>query len=129
MASWNRPGVCRPAAEQLRRQARTAVHPGRRQLHGGGPRDLYIQAVSDQLWNSALAYFAGHDFRHAAAMLRLYMHDESRLRKAQALVDLGESELALGQTERALQSFNECIQQHSRDMAAIGPGCWRAGPR
>ena len=50
-------------------------------------------------------------------MLRLYMHNESRLRHAQALVDLGEAELSLGETERALQSFHECIQQHPRDVA------------
>ena len=39
------------------------------------------------------------------------------LRHAQALVDLGEAELSLGETERALQSFQECIQQHPRDVA------------
>jgi len=104
-------------AEELRRQART-------QLRCAG--DSYLAAAREQytsrqypedLWQSACAYSAGHDFHSAATMLRLYMRQETRLRKAQALVDLGEAQLSLGQTEQALQSFHECIQQHSRDVA------------
>ena len=88
-------------AEELRRQART-------QLRQAGSsytevaREMYTtRQYPDQLWNSASAYFAGHDFHNAAAMLRLYMHNEARLRHAQALVDLGEAELSLGETEHA----------------------------
>ena len=104
-------------AEKLRRQARTQFRRAG-DSYTAVARELYTtRQYPEQLWNSAGAYFAGHDFRNAAAMLRLYMRNESRLRHAQALVDLGEAELSLGETERALQSFQECIQQHPRDVA------------
>jgi TolA-binding protein len=104
-------------AEELRKQAREQFRRAG-DSYTSVAREMYTtRQYPDQLWNSADAYFAGHDFRNAAAMLRLYMHNEARLRHAQALVNLGEAELSLGQTERALQSFHECIQQHPRDVA------------
>ncbi|MGO9112239.1 MAG: tetratricopeptide repeat protein [Thermoguttaceae bacterium] len=104
-------------AEELRRQARTQFRRAGDSLTAVAREQYATRQYPDQLWNSANAYFAGHDFRRAAEMLRLYMHNEARLRHAQALVDLGEAELSLGDTERALQSFHECIQQHPRDVA------------
>ncbi len=104
-------------AEQLRKQARAQF---RRvgDLFTEVAREQYAtRQYPEQLWNSAAAYLAGHDFRKAAATLRLYMRNESRLRNAQALVDLGEAQLSLGETEQALQSFQECIKQHPRDVA------------
>ncbi len=104
-------------AEQRRKEARTAF----RRLG-----DIYAQLASglftsrdypERLWNAATAYSAGHDFRNAARMLRIYLHNESRVRHAQALVDLGEAELSLGETKQAMRSFEECIQQHPRDVA------------
>jgi TolA-binding protein len=81
-------------------------------------RELYTtRQYPELLWNAAGIYFAGHDFRNAAAILKRYMHNEARLRHAQALVDLAEAELSLGETQRALQSLHECIQQHPRDVA------------
>ena len=101
--------VCRQARTQFRRlgDCYTTI-----------ARELYTtREYPEVLWNAACAYRTGHDFRNAAAMLRLYMRNESRLRRAQALVDLGEAQLSLGDTEAALQSFHECIQQHPRDVA------------
>jgi tetratricopeptide (TPR) repeat protein len=104
-------------AEEMRKQART-------QLRAAGDsfialaRELFTtRQYTEQLWNSASAYFAGHDFRNAVTTLRLYVHNESRLRHAQALVDQGECELSLGQTDLALKSFQACIEQHPRDAA------------
>jgi TolA-binding protein len=45
------------------------------------------------------------------------MKNESRLRHAEALVDLGEAQLSLGETKQALESFRECIQQNPRHVA------------
>jgi TolA-binding protein len=104
-------------AEGLRKLART-------QLRQAGDtytlvaREMYTsRQYPEQLWNSASAYFAGHDFRNAIALLRMYMRNEARLRNAQALVDLGESQLSLGDTKLALESFDACIVQHPRDAA------------
>ncbi|MEI8371909.1 MAG: tetratricopeptide repeat protein [Planctomycetota bacterium] len=104
-------------AEELRRQARIQLRQAG-DTYTEVARELYTtRQYPDQLWNSACAYFVGHDFRNAAAMLRRYMHNEARLRHAQALVDLGEAELSLGETKSALELFHECIQQHPRDVA------------
>jgi tetratricopeptide (TPR) repeat protein len=81
-------------------------------------RELFTtHDYADQLWNGAAMYFAGHDFRSAARLLRTYLKNETHRRLAQALTDLGEAELSLGETEQALRSFQECIEQHSRDVA------------
>ena len=104
-------------AEELRKQARTQFRRVGDCFTEVAREHFTTREYPERLWTSAGAYIAGHDFRKAAAMLRLYMHNESRLRHAQALVDLGEAELSLGDTERALQSFHECLQQHPRDVA------------
>jgi tetratricopeptide (TPR) repeat protein len=104
-------------AESLRKQARTQFRRAGDTLTEVARAQYTTREYPEQLWNSASAYFAGHDFRHGAAMLRLYLRNESRLRHAQALVDLGQAELSLGETTQALQSFQECIQQHPRDVA------------
>jgi TolA-binding protein len=104
-------------AEKLRREARRQLRRAGDSFTEVARQQYTTRQYPEQLWHSASAYFAGHDFRHAAAMLRLYMKNESRLRHAQALVDLGEAELSLGDTGRALESFRACIQQHPRDVA------------
>jgi len=104
-------------AEALRRQARTQLRRAGDSYTAIAREHYTSRQYAEELWQGACAYFAGHDFRKAADLLRLYMRQEARLRRAQALVDLGEAQLALGQTEQALQSLRECIQQHARDVA------------
>ncbi len=106
-----------------------SVPPGRGQLHGSSPRAVYDPPVSGPAVERRRAYFAGHDFRKAAVMLRLYMHNESRLRNAQALVDLGEAELSLGHAEIALSRSASVSNSTPATWPSIVPGCWRAGPR
>ncbi len=103
--------------ELLRKQARTQFRRAGDTLTEVAREQFTTRQYPEQLWNSAGAYLAGHDFRHAAAMLRLYLRNESRLRHAEALVDLGEAELSLGETKEALESFQECIHQHPRHVA------------
>ncbi len=104
-------------AEELCKQARTQLRLAGDSYTAVARAQFTTRQYPDRLWNSACAYFAGHDFRKAAVMLRLYLHNESRLRNAQALVDLGEAELSLDHAEIALESFRECIQRHARDVA------------
>ena len=83
--------------------------------------------IRSSFGTAAAAYLAGHDFRSAANLLRMYLRNEARLHNAQALTDLGEAELSLGQMERAVRTLQECIQQHPRDVAIYRAGCWAAG--
>jgi tetratricopeptide (TPR) repeat protein len=104
-------------AEELRKQARAELRRAGDSYTVLAREVFASRQYPEQLWNSAGAYLAGHDFRTADATLRLYIHNESRLRHAQALVDLGECELSLGRTEEALKLFQACIEQHPRDVA------------
>ncbi len=104
-------------AEKIRRQARTQYHR-LGDCYTELARELYTsREYPAVLWEGAEAYRTAHDFQSSAALLRLYMRNESRLRRAQALVDLGEAELSLGHLPSALEAFQDCIQQHPRDVA------------
>jgi TolA-binding protein len=73
---------------------------------------------TDQLWNGASAMLQGQDYNNAARMFRMYLKNETELRRPQALAGLGESLLALGQLDKALESLQECINLYPRDAAA-----------
>jgi TolA-binding protein len=104
-------------AEQRRAAARIELrHAG--DTYTELARELFTtREYADQLWEGASMYFAGHDYNSAVNMLRSYLHNESRQRHAQALSNLGEAQLSLGQTEQALRSFQTCIELHPRDVA------------
>src|SRR3972149_4491843 len=76
------------------------------------------QKFSDQVWNGAMAYMQGKDFKNAARMFQIYLKNEVQRRRPQALTYLGESLLALDQLDKALEMFKECIELHPRDIAA-----------
>jgi TolA-binding protein len=81
-----------------------------------------LQIVSrdypEHLWNCASAYLEGHDYRSAVRVLQQYLQNESRQRRPQALLALGEALLAQDQIDKALVAFRECIEYHPRDAAA-----------
>jgi tetratricopeptide (TPR) repeat protein len=73
------------------------------------------RAFPDDLWDAARGYFEGRDYRNAARMFSEYLKVEAGQRQPQALVNLGESLLALGKTEDALAALRECIDLYPRD--------------
>lgn len=73
----------------------------------------------DDLWSSAESYLAGQDYQNAARVFRRYLDNESRRRNPSALVSLGESLLALGQYDEALEPLNQCIEFHPSNVAAF----------
>jgi TolA-binding protein len=76
------------------------------------------RSYTDQVWNSAMAYFQGQDFKSAARMLQVYLKNEVKDRHPQALFYLGESFLADDQLDKALEMFKDCIDSHPRDVFA-----------
>jgi len=93
--------------EQLRRAARTFAELA--QLRAA------TRHYTEDLWESAINYFEGHDYRSAAKMLAEYLNAEPRRRQSQALTCLGEALLALGQFDDALSALRECIDLYPRD--------------
>jgi TolA-binding protein len=73
---------------------------------------------TDYVWQGALADFQGRDFRRAAQMFKVYLKNEVQSRRPQALAYLGESQLALGRADAALETLRECISNYPRDVAA-----------
>ncbi len=73
------------------------------------------------IWQTALSYFAGNDYAHAIENYRIFLENEARIGRSQALVSIGESYLGLGKMESALTAFERCLDLHPRDAA-----CYRA---
>jgi tetratricopeptide (TPR) repeat protein len=73
---------------------------------------------TDQLWNSAKSYLQGQDFTSAARMFQTYLKNEAQQRHPQALAYLGESLLAAGRLDKALEMLKECVDLYPRDAAA-----------
>ena len=79
----------------------------------------------DDLWESATCYLEGHDYRSAATMLQEYLKNEVRRRRPQALLRLGESLLAIGRLDDALQSLREMrhpLRERCCRLACPPPG-------
>ncbi len=76
------------------------------------------KTFTDQLWNGATSYVKGQDYISAARMFQAYLKNEAQRRHPQALAQLGESLLAAGQLDKALEMLKECIDLYPRDAAA-----------
>ena len=71
----------------------------------------------DDLWESAECFFRGQSYSNAARVLDLYLQNEPENRNAQALLMLGQANLALGRLDQCIAAMEECIELHSRDNA------------
>jgi tetratricopeptide (TPR) repeat protein len=105
-------------AESLRRRAAAEFRQAGHFYWSLSKLQLASREYPDILWNSANAYMAGQDYRNAIPILQKYLLNESRRRRPQALVFLGEALLATDQTDKALEAFQDCIKDHGRDAAA-----------
>jgi len=71
----------------------------------------------DDLWNSAESFRLGHDYANAIKIFDEYLKNESRRRIPAALVGLGESHLALGNYDKAIEALTTCIEDHPQDAS------------
>ena len=71
----------------------------------------------DDIWNSADCFYRGQSFSNTSRLLDLYLKNEPEKRNAQALLKLGQSNLALGHVDQSIAAFEECIELYSRDNA------------
>lgn len=70
---------------------------------------------TDDLWNAADCYYRGQSFTNSARILREYLHHESQQRNPMALLRLGQSYLASGRTQEAIDAFSECDEMYPDD--------------
>jgi len=113
-------------AEHLTSDAAAVRRQGRGQLRLAGrsyarlaQRRIATRHYPDDLWQSATSYLRGQDYQSTVQVLGQYLKNESRRRHPLALVNLGEAMLALGENDKALAAFRECIDYHPRDAAAF----------
>jgi tetratricopeptide (TPR) repeat protein len=82
---------------------------------------LATRQYSDDLWNSALETFLGHDYRSALRKGKYYLQVENSRMRPEALLVVGESALSLGLLEQSKVALRECLEEHERH-----PGAYRA---
>jgi tetratricopeptide (TPR) repeat protein len=97
---------------RAQRRAAALAHGKLAQLHFA--TDLYTEDV----WNSADNYLRGQDYPRAEAMLQEYLRYQLKRRRPRALLDLGDTQLALGKPLLALVTLQECIETYTRDPAS-----------
>ncbi len=76
------------------------------------------RTYTDDLWNAAECFSGGHDYRQASTSLDLYLQNDLRRRRSSALLMFGEAKLALGETDKALGTLQECIDNYPSDPAS-----------
>jgi tetratricopeptide (TPR) repeat protein len=69
------------------------------------------------LWESAECYFRGQSYSSAARLLDRYLKSEPEDRNPQALLMLGQANLALGKIDQSIAALEECIELFPRDNA------------
>jgi len=85
------------------------------------------------IWNSADCFYLGHNFTNAARLLNVYLQAEPEKLNAQALLRLGQVNLALGNIPECIEAFEECIELYDRDNATYqariecAQAYWRSG--
>jgi tetratricopeptide (TPR) repeat protein len=72
---------------------------------------------TDDLWKSAEDYYRGHSYSSTVRLLDKYLENEPERRNSQALLRLGQAQLALGNIAESIASLEECIEFHPRDGA------------
>jgi TolA-binding protein len=97
---------------RAQRRAAAKAHATLAQLH------FATDPYTEDVWNSAENYLRGQDYPRAEAMLVEYLRYELRRRRPRALLDLGDTQLALGKPHLALVTLQECIETYTRDPAS-----------
>lgn len=102
------------------------LHEGRLRLREAGleyeelaKREFATRKYTSAVWDSAKAYFDGQSYTSAARMLGDYLRNEPVQRNAQALLLLGQANLALGKVNDGILALEECIELHPQDAAVF----------
>jgi tetratricopeptide (TPR) repeat protein len=87
----------------------------------------------NDLWDSADCFYLGHSYTSAARLLDTYLKTEPEKRNAEALLRLGQVNLALGRIQPSITALQECIELYDRDNATYqaridcAKAYWRRG--
>ncbi len=114
------------AAEVTGEQAESLKFRGREQfrraglVYGRRARLLIAtRRYPEELFNAGDAFFRGQDYVSAIRMLTQYIENDPRGQRPEAIVRLGEAYLNHGDTEKALEQFQECLESHPHHEAVF----------
>jgi tetratricopeptide (TPR) repeat protein len=68
----------------------------------------------DRLWASAECYQLAHDYHRTSRVMRMYLDQNHKQRRADALLAIGEAELALNNLEAATSALTELLRDDSK---------------
>lgn len=105
----------RDRADEIRAEARQQFRQAGLQFVRLARLRVALREYPEDLWQAAQCFLLGHDYKSAITVFEEYLKNESRRRRAMALVGLGEARLALGELDSAIQPLNECLQQYPLD--------------
>ncbi len=108
-----------PQAEELRRRGRAELRRAGWALLELAKQQVATRDYPRHLWSAAEAYLAGQDYPQAIAVLKEYLRNEPRRRRAEALVRLGRALLAVERLNEAEAALSECVELHPRDPATF----------
>ncbi|MCG8447959.1 MAG: tetratricopeptide repeat protein [Pirellulales bacterium] len=122
---WGR-NLLQRASEMQGSSAPELVKQGRYHLRAAGsayeslaPLRFATRDFTDDLWRAAENYFQGHSFTHASRVLAEFLHYEAERHQAMALLRLGQSLLAIGQTKKAAATLEECLELYPRNSVVF----------
>ena len=110
-------GVGNPSA--LEREARTHLREAGVDFEELAKRRFATSHYTDDVWNSAESYLEGQSYTNAVRMLREYLRNEPVQRNAQALLRLGQANLAQSNYADGILALDECIELHPQDAAVF----------
>jgi TolA-binding protein len=104
-------------AETLRATARADRRRAGREAAQLAELRQLSRDYTDDLWRAAGQYYLGRDFNRAIAVTRVYLRNESKNRRPDALLLLGESLLALDRTDQAIEPLTDCLESFPKHPA------------
>ncbi len=87
---------------------------------------LVSSRYPEDLWLSAESFLKGRNYKQAVQVFREYLKNESRRRRARALVGIGQALLALDKIDESIDAFDECIKLFPKDPAVYEARIWGA---
>ncbi|MDA8745544.1 tetratricopeptide repeat protein [Rubripirellula amarantea] len=123
-ATWGRhqlsqAAVGRGHVKVLRRDGRLHLREAGVAFEELARREFATPSYTDALWNSAESYLEGQSFTSTVRMLNEYLRNEPVQRNAQALLRLGQANMALGNVTNGILALEECIELHPQDAAVF----------
>jgi TolA-binding protein len=101
-------------SQELSEQSRRRYHHAADTLYRLSKLTKDTRQYPDYLWQSADAYRQAHDYHRTSRVMRMYLDENQPQRRADALLAIGESELALNNLEAALAPLRELLRDDAK---------------